>query len=143
MRYGGVKDGGTVASVQEPLVHIHQPDQQCVRCERIGSDPLRPVERPRRPVRHRRPCLGSLGLRLAPGGRGGLLQPLRQAVESRHPEPTIDGHLPQQHLPVEGVALTAAARPASHPASQHVDLTARLERVEAVLGQPANHQQAS
>ena len=35
------------------------------------------------------------------------------------------------------------ARAASHPGSQHVDLTARRERVEAVLDQPANPQQAS
>ncbi|MFD8544742.1 recombinase family protein [Streptomyces sp. NPDC059649] len=35
------------------------------------------------------------------------------------------------------------ARAASHPGSQHVDLTARRERVEAVLDQPANCQQAS
>src|SRR5579863_7266002 len=38
---------------------------------------------------------------------------------------------------------SSRARAASHPGSQHVDLTARRERVEAVLDQPANRQQAS
>ncbi|GAA4072459.1 hypothetical protein GCM10022233_57040 [Streptomyces shaanxiensis] len=36
-----------------------------------------------------------------------------------------------------------SAPAASQPGSQHVDLTTRRERVEAVLAQPANHQQAS
>src|SRR5579862_2723496 len=38
---------------------------------------------------------------------------------------------------------SSRARAASHPGSQHMDLTARRERVEAVLDQPANPQQAS
>lgn len=102
MRHCGVEDGGPVASVQEPLLHIQQPDQQFVRRGRIGPDPLRPVQRPRTSAGHRHPHLGALDLRLAPGARGGLLQPLRQSVEGRYPRPARDGHLRQQHLPVEG-----------------------------------------
>lgn len=35
-------------------------------------------------------------------GHGRLLQPLRQAVQGRHPRPVRAGHLRQQHLPVKG-----------------------------------------
>ncbi|WAX76969.1 hypothetical protein [Streptomyces sp. KMM 9044] len=60
------------------------------------------MQRPRKSAGHRRPHLGALDLRLAPGGLGGLLQPLRQSVEGRHPRPALAGHLGKQHLPVEG-----------------------------------------
>lgn len=60
------------------------------------------MQRPRRSAGHRRPHLGPLVLRLVLGGRGGLLQPLRQSVEGRHPSSARAGHRSQQHLPVGG-----------------------------------------
>ncbi|ROP47391.1 hypothetical protein [Streptomyces sp. PanSC9] len=102
MRHGGVEDGGPVASMQEALLHIQEPDQQFVRRGRIEPDPLRPVQRPRASAGYLRPHLGALGLRLVPGGHGGLLKPLGQSVDGRHPSPVLAGHFRQQHLPVEG-----------------------------------------
>lgn len=102
MRHGGVEYGRPVATVQEADLHIQQPDQQLVRRGRVEPDPLRPVQRPCRPAGHRSPHLGALGLRLAPGSSGSLIQPLRQSVKGRHPRPFHAGHLRQQHLPVGG-----------------------------------------
>src|ERR1700704_4543611 len=59
------------------------------------------------------------------------------------PPDTVSNCRPRRNRAAPRDAARPGARAASHPGSQHVDLTARRGRVEAVLDQPANPQQAS